>query len=52
MQRILMVSHPQMSLANVTFSCGFKDYNYFIAVFKRVVGLPPKQYLREVLLNQ
>lgn len=44
----LLVSHPKMSLADIAFSCGFKDYNYFIAVFKRVVGVPPKQYSKQV----
>lgn len=42
----LLVSHPKMSLADIAFSCGFKDYNYFIAVFKRVVGVPPKKYFK------
>lgn len=42
----LLVQHPDMSLADVAFSCGFKDYNYFITVFKRVVGVPPKQYMK------
>ena len=44
----LLVNHPDMSLADVAFSCGFKDYNYFITVFKRVVGMPPKQYSKQV----
>ena len=45
----LLEYHPDMSLANVAFSCGFKDYNYFITVFKRVVGMPPKQYAKTLL---
>lgn len=44
----LLVQRPDMSLADIAFSCGFKDYNYFITVFKRVVGMPPKQYSKQV----
>lgn len=42
----LLVQRPDMSLADVAFSCGFKDYNYFITVFKRVVGGPPKRHVK------
>lgn len=45
----LLVNHPEKSLADVAFSCGFKDYNYFIAVFKRMVGVPPKKYSKECM---
>ena len=44
MAKDLLVNHSEMSLADVAFSCGFKDYNYFITVFKRLVGVPPKKY--------
>lgn len=45
----LLENHPDMSLADVAFSCGFKDYNYFITVFKRIVGMPPKQYVKSLM---
>lgn len=37
-----------MSLAEISTQCGFKDYNYFITVFKRIVGIPPKKYAKEI----
>lgn len=40
----LLTDSPQIPLAEVSSLCGFKDYNYFITVFKRMVGLPPKKY--------
>ena len=40
----LLENHPNMTLADIAFSCGFKDYNYFITVFKRIVGTSPKKY--------
>lgn len=42
--KALLENHPNMTLADVAFSCGFKDYNYFITVFKRIVGVSPKKY--------
>ena len=39
-----------LSLAEIASQCGYKDYNYFIAVFKRVVGIPPKTYQARHLL--
>lgn len=41
----LLLEESDLSLAEIGFKCGFNDYNYFITVFKRVVGLPPKKYL-------
>lgn len=43
----LLISMPNMSLSDIAFSCGFKDYNYFITVFKRIVGVSPKRYIKE-----
>ena len=34
-------NHP---LAEIASLCGYKDYNYFITVFKRTVGISPKKY--------
>lgn len=40
----LLIEQPELPIYEVAFMCGFKDYNYFITVFKRLVGLPPKKY--------
>lgn len=42
--RLLLKGHPDLSIADVAFACGFSDYNYFITVFKRLTGVPPKAY--------
>lgn len=41
-KRLLEAS--ELPLAEIASQCGFKDYNYFITVFKRIVGIPPKKY--------
>lgn len=42
--RELLTEHPEFSLTEVSSKCGFEDYNYFITVFKRLVGMPPKKF--------
>ncbi|HBU12523.1 MAG TPA: AraC family transcriptional regulator [Clostridiales bacterium] len=32
------------SMTELTYECGFSDLSYFIRVFKRIVGVTPKQY--------
>jgi AraC-like DNA-binding protein/mannose-6-phosphate isomerase-like protein (cupin superfamily) len=32
----------------VSIECGFKDYSNFIRAFKKMYGLPPKQYLQNI----
>ena len=43
--KVLLLDQSGLSLAEVASECGFQDYNYFIVVFKRVVGIPPKAYI-------
>ena len=40
----LLSEQSSLSLAEISSECGFNDYNYFITVFKRMVGMPPKAY--------
>lgn len=40
----LLARQSSLSLAEISTKCGFHDYNYFITVFKRLVGMPPKTY--------
>lgn len=42
----LLVEHNELSLKEIATQCGFNDYNYFITVFKREVGLTPKEFSR------
>lgn len=42
--RALLDEQSGLSLAEIAYECGFHDYNYFITVFKRTTGLPPKAY--------
>lgn len=44
-----MLEDSPLPLAEIAFQCGFKDYNYFITVFRRVVGVSPKKYAKTPL---
>lgn len=46
--KILLVDLPEMRISEIAAECGFDDYNYFITVFKRTTGQPPKQFRRQV----
>lgn len=46
--RKLLTEQSGLTLAQIASECGFDDYNYFITVFKRVVGMPPKSYARSM----
>lgn len=47
----LLLEQSRLSLAEIAVECGFSDYNYFITVFKRVVGMPPKAYINSLTKN-
>ena len=42
--RKLLIERPDMNISQVAEACGFKDYNYFITVFGKTVGVAPRQY--------
>lgn len=42
----MLREEPELSVAEIAQSCGYDDYNYFITVFSRTVGVPPRQYQR------
>lgn len=42
--KLLLKEQPDLSLTEISAQCGFSDYNYFITVFKREVGVPPRSY--------
>jgi ligand-binding sensor protein len=40
----LLKEQPGIHAKEVSFACGFKNYNYFIGLFKRITGISPLQY--------
>lgn len=44
----LLTKQNRISIAQIASECGFTDYNYFITVFKRLTGMPPRRY-REIM---
>lgn len=42
--RLLLTEQSGLSLSEIASKCGFEDYNYFITVFKKHTGMPPKAY--------
>lgn len=46
--RGLLAQQPGLPLSEIASQCGFSDYNYFITVFKKIVGMPPKAYAGSV----
>lgn len=45
--KLLLHEQPDLPLAEVASQCGFSDYNYFITIFRQIVGIPPKAYANE-----
>jgi YesN/AraC family two-component response regulator len=41
-----LLEESEFPMSEIASQCGYKDYNYFITVFKRVVGIPPKKYAK------
>ena len=39
-----LLEDRNLTLAEIASQCGYKDYNYFITVFKRTAGVSPKKY--------
>lgn len=42
----ILETAPNTKIQDVAFECGFRDYNYFITVFKRHTGMSPKQFAK------
>ena len=47
----LLLDRPELTVAEVAMACGYDDYNYFISLFARAAGMPPKRY-RQTRLDQ
>lgn len=45
--RQLLLEQPDLPLAEIASMCGFPDYNYFITVFRKKEGVPPKTFQKE-----
>lgn len=46
-----LLSHSDLSVLEVSLSCGFNNLSYFIRLFHRQKGMPPSQYRRESQLR-
>lgn len=44
----MLRDYPKIAISKIAAECGFSDYNYFITVFKRLVGMPPKAYRNHI----
>lgn len=40
----LLTENTSTPINEIAEKCGYQDYNYFITVFRRETGLPPRQY--------
>jgi AraC-like DNA-binding protein len=47
----VLLSEPQLSIAQVAAHCGFSDYNYFIRAFGKIHNLTPLQYRKSAVKN-
>ncbi len=48
----LLEEHRDWSVGEVAAACGFRDYNYFIAAFKKATNVSPKQYQKIKQITQ
>jgi AraC-like DNA-binding protein len=43
-----LASDPQLNISDVAFEVGFNDPKYFSRVFRKVYGLSPSEYFRDL----
>lgn len=43
-----LLRNPNIRINEVAFSCGFSDSNYFSKVFKKHLGMTPREYARKI----
>ncbi len=48
----LLLRETTQSATEISMQCGFSDYNYFIRQFKKVKGIPPMAFRKEILLRE
>ncbi len=47
----LLTEQKDLSISEIAANCGFKDYNYFITVFKKETGTSPLKYRKNTLVR-
>ena len=47
-----LLSHPERSVSDVAYACGFNNVSYFIKVFKRFTRCTPASYSRKLRPNR
>lgn len=45
----MLLSKPSLSVSEVMYQCGFNDHSYFTKQFKKLLGVPPSEYIRQRL---
>lgn len=48
----LLAEPDEHPLAEISYECGFQDYNYFITVFRKTVGVPPRVYRQNLFAHE
>jgi len=43
----MMINDQWASIDEIALKCGFYDYNYFIYIFRKVVGITPKKFIKK-----
>lgn len=46
---VTLINSSSLSITTIAASCGYNDINYFIRIFKRALGMSPKQYQKSIL---
>lgn len=49
---IKLIRNTDMTIADVSYACGYSDYNYFIRVFKKHTKLSPLKYKNSINNNK
>jgi len=44
----LLQSNPELNVTQISYLCGFPDYNYFIRLFKKQIGKTPLQFRKNL----
>lgn len=46
---VTLINASSLSITTIAASCGYNDINYFIRMFRRFLGMSPKQYQKSIL---
>ena len=46
--KVLLTENSDLSISEIAYQCGYPDYNYFITVFHREIGISPGKYREQI----